>query len=68
MAGSVDAMTTHRIKNNIEFECDVCGEILASHKTDFEDAKTVMRTEGWSAVKLKEEWQHRCDKCTRHRV
>jgi len=47
----------------ILFECDVCGTVLETDERDFDTARGMLRSEGWSARKLGADWVHACSKC-----
>jgi hypothetical protein len=44
-------------------ECDSCSEVLDTETADFEEARGLMRTEGWKVRKIANEWLHGCPKC-----
>jgi hypothetical protein len=52
-----------RIGGKIVFECDQCADTLDTEESDFGDALGVMRDSGWKAVKIGQDWSHRCDAC-----
>jgi hypothetical protein len=45
----------------VEFECDACGEVLATGHSDFYDALAQAKDEGWAVRKIKNQWHHFCD-------
>lgn len=47
----------------IYVECDSCDEVLDTETKDFEEARSVMRREGWKVRKIAEEWLHGCPHC-----
>jgi hypothetical protein len=47
----------------IYVECDSCDEVLDTETKDFEEARNVMRREGWKVRKIAEEWLHGCPNC-----
>jgi len=62
-------MTLHREHRRvITFECDSCGLTLESGEGDFIDALRVLKSRGWEARKLDEEWNHFCVDCAHRQV
>jgi len=47
----------------IMVECDSCDAVLDTETADFEEARGLMRTEGWKIRKIANEWLHGCPKC-----
>jgi len=47
----------------IYVECDSCDAVLDTETADFEEARGLMRTEGWKVRKIANEWLHGCPKC-----
>jgi hypothetical protein len=47
----------------IFIECDSCPEVLDTETKDFNEARTMMKREGWEARKIADEWVHACGKC-----
>jgi len=47
----------------IYVECDSCDEVLDTETKDFEEARSIMRREGWKVRKIADEWLHGCPKC-----
>jgi hypothetical protein len=47
----------------IFIECDSCDEILDTETKDFDEARNVMRREGWKVRKIADEWLHGCPNC-----
>lgn len=47
----------------IFFECDSCDAVLETEMTDFDDARLMLKTEGWKVRKIADEWLHGCSKC-----
>ena len=57
-------MSIVRTHGTIDFECDICGEILFTAQDDFKDALDEMKEEGWRAFKDRhDEWEHKCPDC-----
>lgn len=44
-------------------ECDSCDEVLDTETKDFDEARNVMKREGWKVRKIADEWLHGCPKC-----
>jgi hypothetical protein len=47
----------------ITYECDGCDETLATGESEFSDALSTFRRDGWKAEKVGTEWTHLCPKC-----
>lgn len=47
----------------IYVECDSCDKVLDTETKDFEEARDVMKREGWKVRKIADEWLHGCPKC-----
>lgn len=47
----------------IYIECDICDEVLDTETKEFDEARNVMRREGWKVRKIVDEWIHGCPKC-----
>lgn len=47
----------------IHIECDSCPEVLHTDTGDFEEARNLMRREGWRINKIAGEWLHGCPSC-----
>lgn len=47
----------------IYIECDSCDEVLDTETKEFEEARSVMRREGWKVRKIADEWLHGCPNC-----
>jgi uncharacterized C2H2 Zn-finger protein len=47
----------------IMVECDSCDAVLDTETRDFEEARGLMRTEGWKVRKIASEWLHGCPRC-----
>ncbi len=52
-----------RIYGHIVVECDACGKSLGTDTKDFEEARAIMKQNGWIARKFGDVWQHRCESC-----
>lgn len=54
-----------RQKGLLVFECDSCGETLDTEKRDFDDARAVLKREGWRTTTPDdgETWEHSCPGC-----
>jgi Fe2+ or Zn2+ uptake regulation protein len=46
------------------FCCDECGEVDETRCTDFASALAKIKSHGWKARKVGEDWQHLCQDCT----
>lgn len=44
-------------------ECDSCDQVLDTDTGDFEEARAVMRREGWKVRQIAREWIHGCPRC-----
>jgi hypothetical protein len=44
-------------------ECETCDEVLETGTGDFDEAREVMRHEGWKARRRGDAWLHGCPKC-----
>jgi hypothetical protein len=44
-------------------ECDICGAVLETETADFDQARNIMRREGWRARNVCDVWLHGCPKC-----
>jgi hypothetical protein len=53
----------HRQHDQIEFECDDCGEVLETDASDWSEALRRMKTEGWVSRKNGSQWEHFCPVC-----
>jgi hypothetical protein len=47
----------------IHVECDSCPEVLDTQTQDFDEARIVMKREGWQTRKIADVWLHGCGKC-----
>ena len=47
----------------IMVECESCDAVLDTETADFEEARGLMRTEGWKVRKIASEWLHGCPRC-----
>lgn len=56
-------MSITRNHNEVSFECDACNDTLATGLTDFTEAYAYAKREGWRAIKINGEWEHRCSDC-----
>ena len=52
-----------RQKGDVVFECDGCGEVLETGQADFGAALSLLRRDGWRAVKAGDDWEHYCLAC-----
>ena len=52
--------TTDRGK--IVFQCDNCSVYEETGESDFNDALTIIKEQGWRAIKVGTEWKHGCDR------
>lgn len=44
-------------------ECDSCDEVLDTETADFDEARNVMKREGWHVRKIADTWLHGCPSC-----
>lgn len=44
-------------------ECDSCDEVLDTETADFDEARNVMKREGWKIRKIADTWLHGCPDC-----
>ena len=49
--------------NIIHVECDSCDEVLDTRTKDFDEARAMMKREGWHRRRIAEVWLHGCGKC-----
>jgi hypothetical protein len=47
----------------IQVECDSCDEVLDTKTRDFDDARAMMKREGWFTRRIADVWLHGCGKC-----
>lgn len=47
----------------IIFECDGCGAVLETEKSDFNEAMSAMREAEWKPEKAGAGWEHYCPGC-----
>lgn len=52
-----------RQHHEIVFECDACDETLATGESEFNDAISMFRRDGWKSEKVGDEWVHTCPRC-----
>lgn len=52
-----------RQKGRLLIECDSCPEVLDTETNDFNEAREMMKREGWKVRKIANEWLHGCAKC-----
>lgn len=50
-------------KGKILFECDGCGEVLETKRSDIDAANQVRKDQGWVARPEGSEWKHYCPGC-----
>lgn len=50
----------HRIKGEIQFECDECRDAFESGTSDFSEAAKKARAAGWQFREKRGEWTHYC--------
>lgn len=58
-------MMDRQFGGKIVFECDMCDATLETGMTEFDDARLMLKSEGWKARKVADEWVHGCPKCGR---
>lgn len=57
-------MSTMTLRHRtIAFECDHCGTLLDTERFSFDQARDVMKAQGWRAVRDGERWTHYCEDC-----
>lgn len=56
-------MTTERQHGKIIFSCDECGEVLDTPHSDFGQALSHMKHEGWKPERAAGTWRHLCPDC-----
>ncbi len=56
-------MSITRDNGEVVFNCDKCPEIVETGEEDFQEAFAGAKSEGWRAVKIGNEWEHRCPTC-----
>jgi hypothetical protein len=56
-------MTLHWRNRQAVFECNVCGDMLETGETEFDEALDAMRSEDWRAIMQDGVWEHRCAEC-----
>lgn len=49
----------------ITFCCDECGELDDTRCSDFNSAFAKVKSHGWKARKVDDDWQHLCGDCAR---
>jgi hypothetical protein len=47
----------------ILIECDSCDGVLDTETADFDEARALMKREGWHVRKVAGEWLHGCPSC-----
>lgn len=52
-----------RQKGKFVAECDECGEVEETSRTNFADAWDVLNRDGWTARKVGDVWTHKCPRC-----
>lgn len=52
-----------RQHGKVLFECDSCDEVLQTEEREFDEARHVMKAEGWHARKICGVWLHGCPSC-----
>ena len=52
-----------RQHGKILVECDSCDQVLDTETSDFDEARELMKREGWRIRKIAEVWLHGCPKC-----
>lgn len=64
MALVVALKMIHRQHDQIEFECDDCGDVLDTSATEWSDALRSLKNEGWISRKAgNNQWEHFCSAC-----
>lgn len=57
-----------RIHGRVQFECDMCSEVLDTEERDFETARERFKLAEWKSRALdqiKKTWLHLCPSCAR---
>jgi len=57
-------MSVTRNHGLVSFECDDCGDVLETSLEDFYTALAFAKRNGWEAIRVENEWKHRCPNCT----
>ena len=52
-----------RQRGQFIFECDVCGDVLETDTSNFNEARATLDRENWKARKIGADWCHSCEKC-----
>jgi hypothetical protein len=52
-----------RNHGDLEFECDVCGEVIQTNTGNFESAQNILHRQHWQARKHGSSWDHFCPQC-----
>ena len=52
-----------RQHGKFQFECDGCGDVLATDERDFAEARAAFTNAGWLARKWGQDWIHSCPEC-----
>lgn len=52
-----------RQHGEIVFECDACDETLETGESEWADAHSQFRRDGWKSEKVGDEWVHTCPNC-----
>jgi Fe2+ or Zn2+ uptake regulation protein len=56
-------VSTEQGQFGIIFCCDGCGDTIETRRSEFADALTEAKREGWKARKVCDEWMHFCKDC-----
>lgn len=54
-----------RQHNKVIFICDLCEDDLDTDRSDFGEANAIRKDEGWHALQVKDDWEHRCPSCVK---
>lgn len=56
-------MSIQRDRTYVTFECDSCGDQIATMENDFTDALIMLKSEGWAVRRVGTDWMHVCPDC-----
>jgi len=52
-----------RQHGKIVVECDSCDQVLETETGEFDEARAMMKREGWKTRKIADVWLNGCPKC-----
>lgn len=56
-------MSTDRQHGKLVFVCDTCPETYEGESGEWNEVWAKAKDDGWRAVKMGAEWEHRCGRC-----